>query len=170
MARKRKRSSGEDRATAVDTKRIRTGKDSTKSPQKHLNSAEHPVLSLYYPNLQTLRSFILSSLPKHSKTRRKKIIALQDAPDGVNPDLAWSTISVHPSSARARLEDRQKLIALLDTTLVGVLRDTKGQRPAREADLSHFSQQLSKSRSSSSPTDVSQSEVRLQTRSQCFSS
>ncbi|MCJ1310200.1 hypothetical protein MMC25_003861 [Agyrium rufum] len=160
MARKRKRQGGEDQPTAPNAKRAKEEREhSKKSHQKRDNSAEHPVLSLYYPNLQTLRTFILSSLPKHSKIRRKKIVALQHVPEQLNVDLSCSTLSVDPSHTRARLEDKQKLVALLDTTLVGVLRDTRNQRTAREADLSRFSQQLSRSRSSSSPTDVSQGEI-----------
>lgn len=52
----------------------------------------HPTLSLYYPQINTLRDHILNKLPTTSKTRRRKIAALGLCDDDRNgcPELDGS--------------------------------------------------------------------------------
>ena len=73
MARKRKRArSLKDKDTTEPCKRIKTAHAHEQAFSKH------PTLRLYYRKISTLREHLLSSLPKKSKTRRRKILSRED--------------------------------------------------------------------------------------------
>ncbi|KAI9374345.1 hypothetical protein BJX61DRAFT_314572 [Aspergillus egyptiacus] len=65
----------------------------------------HPVLSLYYYQVVTLRQYILQRIPRSSKSRRRRIAAVR------------SDNAVDGSTDRGHGQD---LAGLLDTTLVGI--------------------------------------------------
>lgn len=93
------------------------------------HAVDHPVLRCLYPEVLTLRHYVLSRLPGTSKNRRRKISQLGRAEgqsvDGVDSELA----------------------RLLDSALVGANRiPTAASREetivARDRDIISFSQQL----------------------------
>lgn len=101
-------------------KRKRPVKDRGPTPSSHLgittgtrrfrisapNSREisHPVISLYYQQVLSLRDYLLHQLPLTSKSRRRRIWSLGSPSD------------THPQSSA--------LAQLLDSTLVGVLKSS----------------------------------------------
>lgn len=123
-------------------KRKRTadvGDRQAKKPKDGLNqstfatpsSIEHPVLRRLYPQLLTLRLYLLSRLPTSSKKRRRRISQLGLAKDGRNSGLTR--------------DDDAALVRLLDSTLIGL--SSKAANPnndgaARARDIECFSQQL----------------------------
>ncbi|KAJ9299612.1 hypothetical protein DTO271G3_2496 [Paecilomyces variotii] len=70
------------------------------------NQATHPVISRYYLRVLTLRQYLLGQLPSSSKSRRRRIASLGQQ-GGNTP----------------RDHDIEALSTLLDSTLVGVLRE-----------------------------------------------
>ena len=73
MTRKRKRT-----GTLVESSSRRVkGRQESISPQV---PTTHPTLSLYYPQVLTLRNFLISKLPKAARTRRRKIAHLGRTP------------------------------------------------------------------------------------------
>jgi len=77
---------------------------------------KHSLLSQYYPELRTLRTYVLAKLPSSSRIRRKKISSLGSPRD------------TPPTEAEARLT------RLLDTTLVGSRREGRGNAGTAELD------------------------------------
>lgn len=72
----------------------------------------HPVISLYYPQVVTLRQYILQRIPRSSKSRRRRIVAVRkDA--GADGPFAATNVET----------DGNSLAELLDTTLVGLWKD-----------------------------------------------
>ena len=63
----------------------------------------HPVISLYYRDVLTLRQYLLCRLPGSSKLRRRRIASVGSASNSAD-------------------HNSQSLATLLDTTLVGVLK------------------------------------------------
>lgn len=111
----------------------------------------HPLISLYYPRVLTLRQYLLQQIPVSSKARRRRIAAVRV--DETNQGLLHgdSTTPVH------------EVANLLDNTLVGVLKEwpsTSSVETRRK--LARFTQSLSRSQLDS--TDIgavcAQSEVR----------
>jgi hypothetical protein len=153
MARKRKRqqSSNTDitnSSAASPCKRQKTG-EGVFAPCQHL------VLSRYYPKVQTLRQYLLSWLPKSSKSRRRKIAAL--TPLG---DAECRRDGQLGQENQSEAEDVRELSRLLDTTLVGVLDATGTRTASRAKDFEQFTQQLSSvTPSSFGEGTTSQSEV-----------
>lgn len=73
-------------------------------------AVKHALLAQYYPNLLTLRQYVLASLPASSKIRRKKISA-----------LGKTDQAAHPAVQEAEKDHdniRASLARLLDTTIV----------------------------------------------------
>ncbi|KKK16462.1 hypothetical protein AOCH_006621 [Aspergillus ochraceoroseus] len=72
----------------------------------------HPVISLYYRQVVSLRQYILQRIPRSSKSRRRRIAAVR----GEN---------LHGADAHGRegQEKERDLANLLDTTLVGVWKE-----------------------------------------------
>ncbi|KAF2810104.1 uncharacterized protein BDZ99DRAFT_304375 [Mytilinidion resinicola] len=93
-------------------------------------SVVHPVLQRLYPQLHTLRQYLLSWLPASSKKRRRRIEQL-----GLSPDATAS-----PGEDAA-------LGLLLDTTLIGLPKadQSEADKDALARDMESFSQQLPES-------------------------
>jgi hypothetical protein len=93
---------------------------------------EHPVLNRLYPEVASLRQYLLARLPLSSKIRRRK----------------FAQVGLHRNDQNVTAIDVE-LGALLDSTLVGVLaKHVSGVENAeavreRDRDLETFSQQLS---------------------------
>ncbi|KAF2499750.1 hypothetical protein BU16DRAFT_282302 [Lophium mytilinum] len=90
----------------------------------------HPVLQRLYPQLQTLRQYLLSRLPASSKKRRRRIEQLGQSPDP------------NPSP-----DEDAALGLLLDATLVGLPKAGQSEfdKDAIARDIESFSQQLPES-------------------------
>lgn len=85
----------------------------------------HPVISLYYRQVLSLRQYLLSQLPVTSKLRRRRITALRASPDRTNV---------------------QPLADLLDTTIVGLLKESSPTIDSqRQKDYRAFTQSQSRS-------------------------
>lgn len=128
---KRKRTAHAGNRNAHPKKARRAAPD--QSPAATTVSVEHPVLSRLYPDLLSLRHYLLSRLPASSKLRdrRRKLSELgrehpshgDTAPRGIDLELG----------------------ELLDSTLVGVLPCTARRQDAdkeRSNDLESFSQEV----------------------------
>ena len=108
MTGKRKRSRGTKHSSS---KRQRLA-EPPNIEQKHFN---HPLLSLYYPAVSTLRSFLLARLPARSRARRKRLGEISGW-KGYDRELDSTDLNIASSCT---LESEQQLSKLLDTTLVG---------------------------------------------------
>ena len=85
----------------------------------------HPVISLYYRQVLSLRQYLLTQLPVTSKLRRRRITALRASPDRTNV---------------------QPLADLLDATIVGVLKASSPTVDSeRQKDYRAFTQSQSRS-------------------------
>ncbi|KAJ4301248.1 Telomerase reverse transcriptase [Kalmusia sp. IMI 367209] len=145
---KRKRNT---HAGGRNPKRVRAVSD--QSPVATTASVEHPVLSRLYPEVLSLRHYLLSRLPASSrlKSRRRKL----------------SQLGLHPSHEdTATCGTDLELGELLDSTLVGVLPNGDADRREnalreREKDLESFTQELSLTNSASTfkPGYFLQSEI-----------
>lgn len=112
-----------------------------------VTDAHHPVLSLYYPKLLSLRQYLLGKMSSHSKARRRRIAALSTRPSACGRDD--SVADVEPELAK-----------LLDSTLVGVCGALAGQAGHIQADVATISQHQANSTCGSSTAGAcSQSEV-----------
>lgn len=130
---------------------------------------QHPVLSLYYPYVLSLRQFLLSGLPASSKVRRRRLVAIggraeKETPGCRNTEGREDAWDGHVSCADQVLscsEDHDKaLTSLLDTTLVCCSKPyVPTDNHARTNDLVSFSQQNSTMGSSLDGGACSQSEV-----------
>lgn len=117
---------------------------SLKAPVARNNQATHAVISLYYREVLTLRQYLLRRLPASSKLRRRRIATL--------------------GSSAAELGDVQPLVNLLDSTLVGVLKESTPKVDSdRRRDYRAFTQSQSRSILVSTDTGPTspQSEVSL---------
>ena len=108
---------------------------------------KHAVLAQYYPQVYTLREYLLSKLPATSKARRKKIVSVgqQQQSDGTTDGPI------------------DGLASFLDSTLIGVLKYKDASPEERLKQWVTFSQRLDTSDSNLtnlSGTGFSQSEVR----------
>lgn len=98
-----------------------------KPPALRNDQTSHPVISLYYREVLTLRNYLLRQLPVSSKLRRRRITSLGS------------------SKSTPRCED-QPLAELLDATLVGVLKKPSPNADSeRQRDLRVFTQSQSRS-------------------------
>lgn len=106
---------------------------------------EHPVLSIYYSNLRTLRGYLLTRLPLQSKARRRRLLSVPQ----------WIQTSEEQSQAASSILssfDSNSLIGLsklLDSTLVGwneSQSQTSSDQESLEKELELFSQQLSQAK------------------------
>ena len=102
----------------------------------------HPVLSLYYNRVVSLRQFLLSQIPVSSRSRRKRIGSVGRA---VCTKVTGGNGQVGNSSS-----DDNGFATFLDTTLVGVLKETPPTvSRERQRDLVAFTQSQSQSQSQS---------------------
>lgn len=82
----------------------------------------HPVISLYYRHVVTLRQYILQRIPRSSRARRRRIAAVG------GHSAARDGLAAVPKSEK-------DLADLLDTTLVGILKElppTRSEERRRE--------------------------------------
>lgn len=99
-----------------------------------LPAIDQPVLRRYYPQLLTLRHYLLSQLPKSSRNRRRKISQL-----GLQSARSHATPSCDPDT---------ELGQLLDSTVIGGFNTSKTisedqVTKERNRDIDTFTQQLS---------------------------
>lgn len=106
---------------------------------------DHPIISLYYRHVVSLREYLLQQLPVTSKSRRRRILTLDSRED-------------KDSNAQS-----QTLAELLDSTLVGVLKESSPTlNLERQKQYSSFNESQSRSILVSTDTGPTcpQSEVR----------
>ncbi|KAI1118795.1 hypothetical protein F5Y14DRAFT_180447 [Nemania sp. NC0429] len=116
--RKRKRSALAGEVTADKPpckKKSKKENEDNSHSSAHL-PVQHPVLSQYYPLVQSLREYVIAQLPSSSKIRRRKISAV-------------GVVSKHADSPLS--DEERSLGALLDNTLVGFSRPTAEEEGAR---------------------------------------
>ncbi|CAG8097164.1 unnamed protein product [Penicillium salamii] len=138
MGKKRKRP-GKDRGPSSSHLGITTGTRRFRISAPNSREISHPVISLYYQNVLSLRDYLLQQLPPTSKSRRRRIRTLASRPD-----------------------DSQALAQLLDSTLVGVLKDASPVvNSERQKEYSSFNESQSRSLLASTDTGptCAQSEV-----------
>ncbi|EKV10805.1 Telomerase reverse transcriptase, putative [Penicillium digitatum PHI26] len=93
-----------------------------------LTKTTHPVISLYYRHVLSLREYLLQQLPVASKSRRRRILTLDSRED-------------QDSNAQS-----QPLADLLDSTLVGVLKESSPTlNLERQKQYSSFNESQSRS-------------------------
>lgn len=116
----------------------------------HDQTTTHPVISLYYRQVFTLRQYLLRQLPTTSKLRRRRIASLHSSGSSLTGKVEKGGDTVIP------------LADLLDSTLVGVLKEPSAKvNSDRKRDYQAFTQSLSRSIPSSTDTGPTspQSEV-----------
>ncbi|KAJ6013379.1 hypothetical protein N7540_007970 [Penicillium herquei] len=124
MGKKRKRSRKTEHTPASQTS-ITTGRFKSFHPIARDSHTTHPVISLYYRQVFSLRQYLLNQLPTTSKLRRRRITSLRSSPDRSNI---------------------QPLVDLLDTTLVGVLNESSPTvQSERQKEYRAFTQSQSRS-------------------------
>lgn len=139
MGKKRKRPAREKETRSQ--KRVRI----TSEGSRQKNETTHPVISRYYLRVLTLRRYLLEQLPSSSKSRRRRIASL-GLQGGDSP----------------REQNIQDLTLLLDSTLVGILREPNQKSDQeRQKDFATFTQSQYKSSLTSTDTGPTcpQSEV-----------
>ena len=141
MTRKRKRS--HKQIEAIEGPRKRARLDPGVGPSRVLPyedaSIKHPVLSLYYPQVLTLRNFLLSKLPLSSRSRHRKITSA-----GIHCESSANVGASEDAEHSQRLEDDTALAKSLDTTFVGQLHvRPPGSDDSRVKGLASFSQKVS---------------------------
>ncbi|BCR95156.1 telomerase reverse transcriptase [Aspergillus luchuensis] len=98
----------------------------------------HPVISLYYSQVLTLRQYLLRQIPLSSKSRRRRIVSIrhEQAPVETNDDGGSG-----------------QLASFLDTTLIGILTDSHPTcNEKRRQELAAFTQSQSRSEQTSTDT------------------
>lgn len=169
MAGKRKRKRHAQSAEDRPKKRVRVGNVIESAPLD-CTAITHPVLSLYYPAVVTLRRYLWSKLPISSKARRRRLLATgcgaEQSRSGLDAAGLRRSHPIHVDefNDRSRDDSHGALASLLDTTLVcGLERSCSAQDQSRINELATFSQHQSRSTAGSSPGsgNCSQSEVRF---------
>ena len=143
MGKKRKRPI-KDRGPPSSHPSITSSPRRFRNPTPSTGRTSHPVISLYYRQVVTLREYLLEHLPVTSKSRRRRILAGSRADD--------------PAS-----QTSQTLAHLLDSTLVGVLKESSPTlNSERQKEYLSFTQSQSRSILVSTDTGPTcpQSEVR----------
>ena len=120
----------------------------TLDESQRVSSISHPVLSLYYPQVRSLRDHLLRSLPPKSRSRRRRIQAIpawvqycciEDNVAGEDGALKGRG-TAHVRDNRNSVTDHvqcfevQNLSRLLDSTLIGIprLEDTNNELKEQE--------------------------------------
>ncbi|KAE8164338.1 hypothetical protein BDV40DRAFT_116927 [Aspergillus tamarii] len=118
----------------------------TNVPGESSSERTHPVISIYYRRVVTLRQYLLERIPKSSKSRRRRI----------------ASVPSHDPSSDG--DQDKELSRLLDTTLVGILKEpTAGCDQERRQELAEFTASLDRSLLTSTDTGppCPQAEVRF---------
>jgi hypothetical protein len=145
---KRKRKADVGIRQAKKPKHASAGQCANATPE----GVEHPVLCRLYPQLLTLRQYLLSQLPTSSKKRRRRI--------------SQFGLTKHVCDSELTRRDDAELRHLLDSTLIGLSPKTykpNGHEDYRARDIESFSQQLPESTvgSNFNPVHFLQPEVSL---------
>jgi len=121
-------------------KKARRAENVNQSDTATTAGPDHPVLRRLYPQVLTLRHYLLSQLPKCSKHRRRKISQL-------------GLVTLDENHGQASDADTG-LARLLDSTLVGLSSDTSHDSSTqayaemeRDREIERFTQQRSQSTS-----------------------
>ncbi|PWY77241.1 hypothetical protein BO94DRAFT_472976 [Aspergillus sclerotioniger CBS 115572] len=137
MGKKRKRPVKGDRASNKSSQAdLATAstcfKNKSSLGRAHAEEHAHPVISLYYPQVVTLRQYLLRQIPLSSRSRRRRIVSIRD-------DQPPVRISNDGHSGA-------QLAKLLDTTLVGILTESPPTcNEERRQELAAFTQSQSRS-------------------------
>ncbi|PGH05494.1 hypothetical protein AJ79_06801 [Helicocarpus griseus UAMH5409] len=124
MTRRRKRPANTSAVTELPSKRVKDDHQASTDGSTH-----HPVLSLYYPRVVTLRTYLRNQLPASSRSRRKKVASIGlETKNGLHhptPLCSTPTVATQPTGTRVQQanEEIQILADVLDSTLVGVLKE-----------------------------------------------
>ena len=122
-----------------------------KVENKTITPVKHPVLSLYYRNVLTLRDYLLSNLPGTSKVRRRKIASI--LPDTSSPHHGDQ--GTNPLS-----QNDHRLSKLLHNTLVCTVHEqTPRTDCSRARDFEAFSQHVTSTAGSSIASSISLSDL-----------
>ncbi|KAL1981064.1 hypothetical protein VTN96DRAFT_3129 [Rasamsonia emersonii] len=99
---------------------------------------QHPVLSRYYPRVVTLRQYLLEQLPSSSRARRRRIASLgRQQTSTVKAPFTDEGLDKQDHGS----DDNSALVDLLDSTLVGVLKEPNQDiTQARQRDFAAFTQ------------------------------
>jgi telomerase reverse transcriptase len=123
MARKRKRHAERSRASTIKRQKLQPQHEAERldcsNGETSVGAISHPLLSLYYPRVVTLRQYLVSALPRSSKGRKRRIASLcHEVDNKLKPKFENKRL---PDTQHRDLdeEDRQVLARLLDETLVG---------------------------------------------------
>ena len=140
-------------------KRKRRGDHRVEKRQKIIeNVSGHPTKPLllqYYPEVLTLRQYLVSRLARSSKKRQRKLLQY-----GIDRDRNVHTVA------------DSSVVKLLDTTIVGTFKHSEiNNVESIEKDITIFTQQLSGSTATITPTQgaFKQSEVGYGTSLLAFS-
>jgi telomerase reverse transcriptase len=120
MAGKRKRKRPDTKFKGLE-KRQRISNSAKAGAAPNNLVVKQALLSQFYPEVFTLREYLLSRLPTASKIRRKKILSVGSSQD-------------------AEVRAGHGLSSFLDRTLVGVLKGENGRREDRWRHWGAFSQ------------------------------
>jgi hypothetical protein len=101
---KRKRCEQRQSGVGIPTGILNKKAKGSHTTKTHAGAAGHRLLSQLYPNLQTLREYVLAKLPASSRLRRKKITSV-----GLQDHAGGKTVT----------EAELAVARLLDCTLVG---------------------------------------------------
>lgn len=116
-------------------------------------SIYHPVLSLYYSRVVTLRTFLCEQLPLSSKSRKKKVASLGLEKRNSFDQPPYPSASQEVGTRFKTDEEIQDLAGTLDSTLVGILREHDNTiNVSRQKEFASFTQ--SQALSSLECTDV----------------
>ncbi|KAI9772335.1 MAG: hypothetical protein M1840_001084 [Geoglossum simile] len=153
MTGKRKRARQKHRSNGESWKRAKADHSSECHPVGGGGKAtvSHPLLSLYYPCVITLRDYFLSRLPSHPKARQRRVASFGTA-------VSSAAAGVGVAGEKGDESDRPALARLLDSTLVGVPIGAKSDSTGRLEELETFSQYHSLSANSAGGAAYSQSE------------
>lgn len=151
MGQKRKRPVKNGASTSTSQSRLSSaaGRFRTKQFPSHGDQIQHPhpVISLYYQQVLTLRQYLLQKLPLTSKSRRRRILSLK------------SPIA-REKDHRQYEEPAQILANLLDTTLIGVPKEiSPAGDQTRQLDFAAFTQSQDRSECTDTDPSCPQSEV-----------
>lgn len=104
-------------------------------------SIYHPVLSLYYSRVVTLRTFLCEQLPLSSKSRKKKVASLGLEKRNSFDQPPYPSASQEVGTRFKTDEEIQDLAGTLDSTLVGILREHDNTiNVSRQKEFASFTQ------------------------------
>ncbi len=114
MSRKRKRHAAGWSVTQAQAKKRQKQDESTNRGQDTMpDGIHHPVLSIYYPRLLSLRAYLLSRLPGSSKIHRRRLA-------GLGRFEGEGAAAAHAEAVGLSVDEAVEIARLLDTTVVGL--------------------------------------------------